>query len=242
MSNQKTKSFVKQKRSQQAHGGSSNAAQESSTSSNTLPQTSTPCTTSLSDLSETSTGRTFTCLCFPADGSPLHLVEARMGAGQFKPKHGGVKEPDLSEHLKGDSSKHDMQAIIVRDTYPFGINTAYWSYYSIDPNLPANKSLLSFPMVKSAIANSTATGQKFEDRYFYRGDYFLVRLEDETDRTDFEARGQSIHPRLIPRLREIIEIFIAHNWREEFLEKQVQRDVEMGIKGYLRSSRVGTYE
>jgi hypothetical protein len=224
MPNKKKKSSGKQKQSTQAGGSSSNAPQESSTPSNTHSETPTPNTTVPPQSSKTSTGRRFTCLRFPADGSPPGLVEGKMSTDQFSPKYGFVTEPDLSELWEGDCSKLKMQRLVVVKMDPPEINTEYWSFYSIDPNLPVNKSLLSFPKVKSAISKSTATGGRFEDRLFYRGDYFLVRLEDETDKTNFEARGQSIHPSLIPPLRGIIERHITGNWEDKFLERQAKSD------------------
>ncbi|KAI5790970.1 hypothetical protein FPQ18DRAFT_378972 [Pyronema domesticum] len=105
MPNKKKKSSGKQKQSTQACGSSSNAPQESSTPSNTHSEIPTPNTTVPSQSSKTSAGRRFTCLRFPADGSPPGLVEGKMSTGPFSQKYGHEMAPDLSELWEGDCTR-----------------------------------------------------------------------------------------------------------------------------------------
>lgn len=84
------------------------------------------------------------------------------------------------------------------------------------------------PVLQEAIEKSTQNGEKFEERMFYHGDVFVVRLRDWEENTNFKSKHDDISPQLVQPLIQLLDKgLFAHGWGEKFLEYQHKMDEDM---------------
>lgn len=84
------------------------------------------------------------------------------------------------------------------------------------------------PVLHDAIEKSTKNGEKFEERVFYCGDVFVVRLRDAPENTNFKSQYDDISPQLVQPLVQLLDkVMFAGGWGEKFLEHQRKMDEDM---------------
>ncbi|KAF8476069.1 hypothetical protein BDZ91DRAFT_779089 [Kalaharituber pfeilii] len=174
-------------------------------------------------------GKTYKCLRLPADGSPVERLDYTTISAIPKGYDSSFDiAADLRRYWHGDYLTRLMQSFCVGEHSLPALNGQYLIYYSTDPSQPANKTLLSMPALHDAIEKSTKGGEKFEERMFYRGDVFVVRLRDWEENTDFKCQHDDISLQLVEPLIQLLDKeFFTHNWVKKFLEHQRKMDEEM---------------
>lgn len=173
----------------------------------------------------TTTAVTYKCLRFPVDGSSPERLDYTTITPLPKCYDSYLDiAADLRAYWHGDYLAHKIQNLVVEGQSPATLNGEYIIYYSIDPSMPANKTLLSMPAVRDAVERSTNSGERFEGRLFYRGDVFVVRLGDTFENTNFEAKYDDISPQLVQPLTQILAEIFENNWERKFLETQRRND------------------
>lgn len=165
---------------------------------------------------------TYKCLRLPADGSPIERLDYTTTSSIPKgPDSYFDVAADLRRYWHGDYLARQTQSFCVGENPLPALNGQYILYYSTDSSQPANKTLLSLPVLQEAIEKSTKNGEKFEERMFYHGDMFVVRLRDWEENTNFRSKHDDISPQLVQPLIQLLDKgLFAHGWGEKFLEYQ----------------------
>lgn len=169
---------------------------------------------------------TYKCLRLPADGSPIELLDYTTTSTIPKGCDSYLDvAADLRRYWHGDYFARINQCLCVEENLLPALNGQYILYYSTDSSRPVNKTLLSMPLLHDAIEKSTKSGEKFEERVFYHGDVFVVRLSDTFENTNFKAQYDDISPQLVQPLIQLLDkVLFAGCWGEKFLEYQRKMD------------------
>lgn len=172
---------------------------------------------------------TYKCLRLPADGSPIELLDYTTTPTIPKSYDSYLDvAADLRRYWHGDYSARIIQCLCVEENLLPALNGQYILYYSTDSSWPVNRTLLSMPVLHDAIEKSTKSGEKFEERVFYCGDVFVVRLRDTFENTNFKAQYDDISPQLVEPLVQLLDkVMFAGGWGEKFLEYQRKMDEDI---------------
>jgi hypothetical protein len=167
-------------------------------------------------------GTTYKCLRLPANGSPIDRLDYTTTSSIPKgPDTCWDFAADFRRYWQGDYLSREVQSFRV-DEHPIpALDGEYILYYSTDSSRPVNRTVLSMPAVHDAVEKSTNRGEKFEERLFYRGDVFVVRLKEWGENNGYLAIHEDISPEAMQPVVEILgERLIACNWEDRFLEYQ----------------------
>lgn len=172
---------------------------------------------------------TYKCLRLPADGSPIELLDYTTTSTIPKGYDSYLDSAaDLRRYWQGDYFARIIQCLCVEKNSLPALNGQYILYYSTDSSRPVNRTLLSMPVLHDAIEKSTKNGEKFEERVFYCGDVFVVRLRDAPENTNFKSQYDDISPQLVQPLVQLLDkVMFAGGWGKKFLEHQRKMDEDM---------------
>ncbi|KAF8252089.1 hypothetical protein K440DRAFT_609920 [Wilcoxina mikolae CBS 423.85] len=185
-----------------------------------------------------STKVTYKGLRFPADNSPPDRIDYTT----TEPTEGsdtwlGIAA-DFSPYWNGDYKARKTQSHVVQEQAGERaiLDGHYVIYYTRNPNLPVNKSILSMPPMRAAVDKSIARGEKFEERLFWRGDVLVARLREPFE-THFKAKHDDVSPQMVKPLIELLVEGFVGDWEGKALERFAEHDVffEESIRKHERT-------